>query len=671
MYLDSARPGTRPFSRSSSRAERSLRTGALLAGTEDRRFDDEPVEVRHEDVLATLRTLTPRLLPGRRVWPVDAALNEGLTYQAAVLALADEVRGARGPVAAAQALALVHHRLMRPGLGELRHIVAKQLLAESGRTLRQRDTLVGLIWRTVDFVLDGDVRAGRCLTELREVLAIEHDRVVAFMLRAIDVMFEIRAGRFEDAERAAKECADVGAETGGADADAWYASHMIAIRWFQGRIAELLPIVRATAARADLSPADYSYRSAVAVAAAAAGRRKEAGAALAVLGGGGLSRVPDSGSWLVTMYGVVEAAYLLGEKGLAGEAYDLLGPYAGLPITAGPAVSCFGSVEHALGVAQLTLGHPEVAVEHLCAAVAHNTALGHWPAVTLARHRLGVALAGSGRVEHRDQAGQQAQTARRDADQLGMRLPATPAPTAAALTIPAATASAPTAAPTAAPTVDLAVADPATADLAVADPATADPATVDPPGPPLGADPQPVIACRRTGRHWQVEAAGRRVLVTPCRGMAYLAVLLANPAHEISALELATGPHTTPDTTTNHTIGPSDDVPIPQLRSRLGDVLKELERCDAAGDRDAAVRASTERDLLLARLRLATGLIDRSGATAMSEEQARVAVGKAIRRALARVAKVDPKLGAMLTATIHTGRRCVYLPLDRLDDGEA
>jgi hypothetical protein len=153
--------------------------------------------------------------------------------------------------------------------------------------------------------------------------------------------------------------------------------------------------------------------------------------------------------------------------------------------------------------------------------------------------------------------------------------------------------------------------------------------------------------------------------------MAYLAVLLANPAHEISALELATGPHTTPDTTTNHTIGPSDDVPIPQLRSRLGDVLKELERCDAAGDRDAAVRASTERDLLLARLRLATGLIDRSGATAMSEEQARVAVGKAIRRALARVAKVDPKLGAMLTATIHTGRRCVYLPLDRLDDGEA
>jgi hypothetical protein len=334
---------------------------------------------------------------------------------------------------------------------------------------------------------------------------------------------------------------------------------------------------------------------------------------LAVVGGGGLARVPDSGSWLVTMYGVVEAAYLLGDTTLAGEAYELLGPYAGLPIAAGPAVSCFGSVEHALGVAQLTLGRPEVAVGHLRAAVAHNTALGHWPAATLARHRLAIALAGTGLAEHRDEARDHAQTAFRDADQLGMRLP---------------TASSP-----------------------VAD--------------PVVAGPRPVVACRRTGRHWEVEAAGRRVPVVSCRGMSYVAVLLANPGHEISAVELATGPHTTTD------VGPPDDVPIEQLRSRLTDVLNELERCDAAGDREAAERASTERDLLLARLRLATGLVDRSGSPAVSEDQTRIAVGKAIRRALAFVAKADAEIGAILTATIRTGRLCVYLPLDPLDERQA
>jgi len=43
-------------------------------------------------------------------------------------------------------------------------------------------------------------------------------------------------------------------------------------------------------------------------------------------------------------------------------------------------------------------------------------------------------------------------------------------------------------------------------------------------------------------------------------------------------------------------------------------------------------------------------------------ERARVAVGKAIRRSLARITEADPIIGDHLRQTVHTGVRCSYWP---------
>ncbi len=43
-------------------------------------------------------------------------------------------------------------------------------------------------------------------------------------------------------------------------------------------------------------------------------------------------------------------------------------------------------------------------------------------------------------------------------------------------------------------------------------------------------------------------------------------------------------------------------------------------------------------------------------------ERARVAVGKAIRRALARITDADAVIGEHLRQTVHTGARCSYWP---------
>jgi hypothetical protein len=79
-------------------------------------------------------------------------------------------------------------------------------------------------------------------------------------------------------------------------------------------------------------------------------------------------------------------------------------------------------------------------------------------------------------------------------------------------------------------------------------------------------------------------------------------------------------------------------------------------------DRAAAERLIVERDWLIAELAAAAGMGRRSRIFTGGEERARVAVGKAIRRAVARISEADPELGAHLRATVQTGMRCTYTP---------
>ena len=165
------------------------------------------------------------------------------------------------------------------------------------------------------------------------------------------------------------------------------------IRWYQGRLVELLPMLHARVHSPVLSAVDNSAAAALAVAAALSGDRPRAAGSLAALCGSDLAALPRSSSWLVTMNGIVEAAYLLEEADVAARAYQLLGPYADLPMVGGLGITCFGSAHHALGVAALTSGQLDPAIEHLRAAVQHNLALAHWPALVVARQRLAQAYA--------------------------------------------------------------------------------------------------------------------------------------------------------------------------------------------------------------------------------------------------------------------------------------
>jgi hypothetical protein len=130
--------------------------------------------------------------------------------------------------------------------------------------------------------------------------------------------------------------------------------------------------------------------------------------------------------------------------------------------------------------------------------------------------------------------------------------------------------------------------------------------------------------------------------------MLHLAVLVANPRTEIPAIELVAGVTALARTAGNTAEQPVlDQAAVEQYRRRLTELPE----------------ASDERTWLVAELTANTRPGGRIRTFADNPERARIAVGRAIRRALAHIEHADPVIGAHLRATVHTGIRCWYRPL--------
>jgi hypothetical protein len=567
------------------------------------------MEARLQHALSLLKADTPLALRIRTRLAAEADYSHG--EHAATLAVLGEIRADPDPdpVLMAEALSIAHHCLLGPDHVRLRRELAAELIKTSFRTERRGDLLMGLLWHTVDSLSDGDPHAERLLGELRDQLERRDHLAIGFVVSAIDVMLAIRAGRFDEAETLVARCAESGAAAGDIDNEWWPGAQLVTVRWYQGRLTELLPMLHERVHSPVLSSVDDSSAAALAVAAALSGDRRTAASSLAALCGRGLARLARSSSWLVTMNGIVEAAFLLDDADVAARAYELLRPYAQLPMVGSLGITCFGSTQHALGVASLTSGHPDRAVEHLRAAVQHNLALAHWPAVLASRRRLAEAYGRRGLPADADAASRELDTARREADELGLRFSGSPAP-----------------------------------------------------GPPGGAGIW-IAECHRVGRKWQLTLGDHRVLAEDSVGMAHLAVLIANPRQDIQAVDLVAGlaalSSAVSDLGTAHPV--LDRDAIGEYKNRLHRLDAEIDQLESTGSVRAA-SARDEREWLTAELASAAGFGWRTRSFPDQPERARVAVGKAIRRALVRVTEADPVIGEHLGQAVRTGVRCSYWP---------
>ena len=99
---------------------------------------------------------------------------------------------------------------------------------------------------------------------------------------------------------------------------------------------------------------------------------------------------------------------------------------------------------------------------------------------------------------------------------------------------------------------------------------------------------------------------------------------------------------------------------IVSCRGRLVCVDADLSTLAPGSDADSAARA--EREWLVAQLASAAGLGHRPRSFPDDAGRARAAVGKAIRRVLARITAAEVVIGEHLRQAIRTGTRCSYWP---------
>ncbi|MDG6109997.1 hypothetical protein Daura_20770 [Dactylosporangium aurantiacum] len=569
------------------------------------------IEARLRRALALVEPASPL---GVRV---QARLAAELDYREGgherVFAAVEQARRSGDAVALAEALSLAHHCVLGPHQAQLREAVVRELIETGLRSTRRGDTLIGLLWHTVDRFLAGDRHAERSLQELRTLLRRKPHEAIGYVVQAMEVMLTIRAGDLELAERRAASCAEAGKDAGDADVIGWQGAHTIALHWYRGTLPELIPVLRELVNSPTLSAVDNSHLAALAVAAAAAGDQRLARGCLARLEGPSWSALPMTSSWLATMYGVVEAAHRLGDRRVAAAVHDLLHPFHRLPIMASIGVTCFGSAAHALGVASLTVGDVDRAVTQFEDAVHANQSLQHWPAAMLSRVRLAEALwYRNGGGDHAAAQRHLAQ-ARAEATALGLPLPAVAAGERAAVHGAVAT-----------------------------------------------------LRCTRRGLHWELRLGDRAVLVEGGKGMAYLASLTANPGFEIPAAELAAGPGTAARAAGADRLASAqhvlDDEAKRAYRVRLTELESAIDEFETMNDLGKAEQARAERSWLIEELAAATGLGGRSRRFADGAERARISVGKAIRRAIAQVEAADPVIGKHLRCSVRTGMRCCYRP---------
>src|SRR6202041_1004329 len=187
----------------------------------------------------------------------------------------------------------------------------------------------------------------------------------------------------------------------------------------------------------------------------------------------------------------------------------------------------------------------------------------------------------------------------------------------------------------------------------------------------------------REGDYWTIAYEGKTARLKDAKGLHYIAHLIAHPGEEIRALDLVTriggGGEQTAEKATAEDLSRSDtatgdlghagEILDAQAKAayqrRLSELEEEIEEAREFKDEERIAKAEDEREALGRELRGAIGLAGRDRRSASATERGRIAVTKAIRLSLNKIAENDASLGKLLSTTIKTGTVCAYVPDDR------
>jgi tetratricopeptide (TPR) repeat protein len=483
-------------------------------------------------------------------------------------------------------------------------------------------TFHGLL-ASVSYVEKGDVAAAdREAEAYQQLTKATGQRISAWFVGVQRASKALLEGRFGEVEALALEALRLGQEAQNSGAGQLFGVQLLALRREQGRLTEIVAGVERLATE---HPAVPAWRAARAMVHAEIGREADARSELDRLGARDFADVPRDLFWLICMWLLTEAVARLGDARHAEVLYPLLHPFAGRLVHVGAAF-CAGSVERSLGLLAATASRHDAAASHFEAAIAENARIGAAPWVAHARHDHARMLLTRDRAGDRARAVEHLHRAEEAARALGM-------------------------------TELLAGAERL---LAVATPA-------------LSPDREAVL--RPEGEYWTVAYEGHSARVRDARGLRLIALLLASPGREFSAVELAAWP-TPPQALglTSRTAKESglritelddggyelDAQARAEYRAHLAQLRAEAEEAERCDDALRAARAREEIALVTAELAAAARSGNRRRTT--ESERARLSVTKAIRYAIGKVERVHPAIARLLSMTVRTGSSCRYDP---------
>ena len=242
-------------------------------------------------------------------------------------------------------------------------------------------------WHFADLVENGDFDAASVVADAH-VRVAQVARQPFFQAAALSsqTLLAIHAGRFAEAEALARETLKVGRRFSSANAAGAYGMQMFSIRREQGRLAEVLPVLRQFVAGQAESAI---WRPGLAVLYMELDLHEETQAAFESLAGDDFAAIPHSGLWPTSMAFLAEVCAYLKDTARAATLYRLLLPYAGRNIATGNNAPCFGAADRLLGLLAASRGEWDAARRHFEAALAMNRRTGGRP--WLAHTQLGYA----------------------------------------------------------------------------------------------------------------------------------------------------------------------------------------------------------------------------------------------------------------------------------------
>ena len=283
------------------------------------------------------------------------------------------------PSALFRALVAFHAtRFFRPDQLDERLAAAREAMALAERHRQEAWAIAGLCgWHFSDLVELGDFQTARAVAadHVRIAQAARQPFIQAVGLSS-QTLLAIHEGRFADAEALAQETLKVGRRFSPANAAGAYGMQMFSIRREQGRLAEVLPVLRhVVATQAETA----IWRPGLAVLYMELDLRPQAKAELEGLAAGDFAAIPHSALWSTSMAFLAEVCAYLKDAGRAATLYRLLSRYAGRNIATGNNAPCFGSADRLLGLLADTQGQGDQAKDRFEAALAMNQRTGGRP----------------------------------------------------------------------------------------------------------------------------------------------------------------------------------------------------------------------------------------------------------------------------------------------------